>query len=142
MNAGSKNNEFMKTTGENNACAAFQDQLPELFESGANLKEQEHLKTCEQCSALVSDLEYIAQQAKLLLPIHDPSPVVWENIQTSLTSEKQNNGSSPTKMSQGPSGPAALPRRIVLTGFMGAGKSTVGRMLAARLRWPFLDIDS
>jgi shikimate kinase len=45
-------------------------------------------------------------------------------------------------MSQGPPGPAALPRRIVLTGFMGAGKSTVGRMLAARLRWPFLDIDS
>jgi shikimate kinase len=35
-----------------------------------------------------------------------------------------------------------LPRRIVLTGFMGAGKSTVGRILAARLRWPFLDIDS
>jgi shikimate kinase len=25
---------------------------------------------------------------------------------------------------------------------MGAGKSTVGRMLAARLGWPFLDIDS
>jgi shikimate kinase len=25
---------------------------------------------------------------------------------------------------------------------MGAGKSTVGRILAARLRWPFLDIDS
>jgi shikimate kinase len=38
--------------------------------------------------------------------------------------------------------PAPLPRRIVLTGFMGAGKSTVGRLLAARLRWPFLDIDS
>ena len=45
-------------------------------------------------------------------------------------------------MSQGPLGPAVLPRRIVLTGFMGAGKSTVGRLLAARLRWPFLDIDS
>jgi shikimate kinase len=38
--------------------------------------------------------------------------------------------------------PAPLPRRIVLTGFMGAGKSTVGDLLAARLRWPFLDIDS
>ena len=25
---------------------------------------------------------------------------------------------------------------------MGAGKSTVGRLLAERLRWPFLDIDS
>ena len=45
-------------------------------------------------------------------------------------------------MSAGPSGPVSLPRRIVLTGFMGAGKSTVGRILAARLRWPFLDIDS
>jgi shikimate kinase len=49
-------------------------------------------------------------------------------------------------MSAGPPGsvpsPASLPRRIVLAGFMGAGKSTVGRILAARLRWPFLDIDS
>jgi hypothetical protein len=35
----------------------------------------------------VRDLEYIAQQAKLLLPIHDPSPDVWENIQTALKKE-------------------------------------------------------
>jgi hypothetical protein len=101
MNAGSKNNESMKTIGQSMTCEEFQDQLPGLFESGAPLKEQEHLKTCEQCSALVSDLEYIAQQAKLLLPIHDPSPAVWDNIQTSLASDKQNSGSnsstSPTK---------------------------------------------
>jgi shikimate kinase len=32
-------------------------------------------------------------------------------------------------------------RRIVLTGFMGAGKSTVGRLLAERLDWQFLDVD-
>ncbi len=32
-------------------------------------------------------------------------------------------------------------RRIVLTGFMGAGKSTVGRLLAAELDWRFLDLD-
>jgi len=31
--------------------------------------------------------------------------------------------------------------RIFLTGFMGAGKTTVGRELAARLGWPFLDLD-
>ena len=30
---------------------------------------------------------------------------------------------------------------IYLTGFMGSGKSTVGRLLAARLRWPFVDLD-
>jgi len=32
--------------------------------------------------------------------------------------------------------------RLVLTGFMGAGKSTIGRILAARLNWNFLDLDA
>src|SRR4051812_2227182 len=30
---------------------------------------------------------------------------------------------------------------IYLTGFMGSGKSTVGRMLADRLGWDFIDLD-
>jgi len=41
--------------------------------------------------------------------------------------------------------PVALPshlRRLVLTGFMGAGKTTIGRLLAARLGWEFLDLDA
>jgi shikimate kinase len=33
-------------------------------------------------------------------------------------------------------------RSLVLVGMMGAGKSTIGRRLAARLRLPFLDADS
>ena len=37
--------------------------------------------------------------------------------------------------------PEARPERIVLVGFMGAGKSTVGRVLARRLGWSFLDMD-
>jgi shikimate kinase len=37
--------------------------------------------------------------------------------------------------------PTAL-RRIVLTGFMGAGKTTVGCLLAERLNWEFLDLDT
>lgn len=32
--------------------------------------------------------------------------------------------------------------RLVLTGFMGAGKSTVGALLATALRWRFLDLDA
>lgn len=32
--------------------------------------------------------------------------------------------------------------RIYLTGFMGAGKTTVGSMLAERLGWPFVDLDA
>jgi shikimate kinase len=31
--------------------------------------------------------------------------------------------------------------RVVLTGFMGAGKSTVGALLAAHFRWRFVDVD-
>jgi shikimate kinase len=31
--------------------------------------------------------------------------------------------------------------RIVLTGFMGSGKTTTGRLLADRLNWTFLDLD-
>jgi len=69
-------------------CAQFQDRLPELFESGADLSTNQHLRTCTNCSALVRDLEYIAQQAKLLLPLHDPSPEVWTNIRSAI----QNNG--------------------------------------------------
>lgn len=65
-------------------CQEFQQQLPELFESGADLNSQPHLQACENCAALVRDLEYIASQAKLLLPIQDPSPAVWRNIQTAL----------------------------------------------------------
>src|SRR4051812_48818862 len=33
-------------------------------------------------------------------------------------------------------------RSVVLVGMMGAGKSTIGRRLSARLRLPFLDADT
>ena len=36
---------------------------------------------------------------------------------------------------------ADRPARIVLVGFMGAGKSTVGPLAAQRLGWAFLDLD-
>ncbi len=39
-------------------------------------------------------------------------------------------------------GQDAPPRRIVLTGFMGSGKSTVGPIVAARLGWRFIDVDN
>ncbi|HEX3435433.1 MAG TPA: hypothetical protein VHT24_01600 [Pseudacidobacterium sp.] len=67
-------------------CAEFQQKLPELFESGVDVSNEQHVKGCENCAALVRDLEYIAAQAKLLLPIHDPSPAVWDHIQSAIRS--------------------------------------------------------
>jgi shikimate kinase len=50
---------------------------------------------------------------------------------------------APTTASQEAEILAALGRRlIVLVGMMGAGKSTVGRRLAARLNLPFVDADT
>jgi shikimate kinase len=39
-------------------------------------------------------------------------------------------------------GPVPEYRVVCLTGFMGSGKSTVGRLLAAQLAWRFADLDA
>jgi len=39
------------------------------------------------------------------------------------------------------SGTEDAPRIVVLTGFMGSGKTTTGRALAGLLRWEFIDLD-
>jgi shikimate kinase len=46
-----------------------------------------------------------------------------------------------TVSSQGSSSTGVLPRRIVLTGFMGSGKTTVGPLVARRMGWSFVDVD-
>ena len=67
---------------------------------------------------------------------------------TSAESEEQTQNkteASTEKMPNNEPGPTPVPahlRRLVLTGFMGAGKSTIGRLLAARLNWTFLDLDA
>jgi hypothetical protein len=68
-------------------CQQFQEVLPHIIESGGNQEQEAHLQSCKACSELVRDLKYIAEQAKLLLPMRDPSPRVWTNIQQSLERE-------------------------------------------------------
>jgi hypothetical protein len=68
-------------------CAEFQKVLPYIIERGGSKEEQEHLATCPVCSDLVADLTHIAESAKLLVPMEDPSPRVWHNIQRTLERE-------------------------------------------------------
>jgi hypothetical protein len=68
-------------------CREFQEVLPHIIESGGDAEQEGHLRSCESCTALVRDLKYIAEQAKLLLPMYDPNPRVWKNIEQSLQRE-------------------------------------------------------
>jgi hypothetical protein len=68
-------------------CAEFQRVLPYIIETGGNAAEDQHLRDCPICSDLVQDLRYIAEQAKLLVPMEDPSPRVWIGIRRSLERE-------------------------------------------------------
>ena len=68
-------------------CQQFQEKLPYIIERGGGGEDESHLQECESCASLVRDLRYIAEQAKLLLPMHDPNPRVWNNIEQSLQRE-------------------------------------------------------
>jgi hypothetical protein len=68
-------------------CLEFQRVLPYIIETGGNPDEEQHLRECAVCSDLVQDLRYIAEQAKLLVPMEDPSPRVWDDIRGSLERE-------------------------------------------------------
>ncbi len=68
-------------------CAEFQKVLPYIIETGGSAEEEKHLKECAICSDLVQDLRYIAEQAKLLVPMEEPSPKVWEGIRDGLQRE-------------------------------------------------------
>ena len=77
------------TSGSENQmnCAEFQHDLPLIIDSGGTGQQEEHLRTCEVCRGLVNDLRYIADQAKLLVPMYEPSPKVWDGIEEKLKIE-------------------------------------------------------
>ncbi len=75
-------------------CAEFQQALPYIIDSGGNAEQEAHLQSCPVCSDLVADLKYIAEVAKLLVPMEDPPARVWEGIHRSL--EREATAARPT----------------------------------------------
>jgi hypothetical protein len=72
------------------SCAEFQGQLPELIGSGQDVSKHPHIQECELCSALLSELEVIAQAARDLFPNVEPPAEVWDKIESALKSEASN----------------------------------------------------
>jgi len=68
-------------------CAEFQAQMPDLIGSGESIASHPHLQTCDQCRALLADLESIAEAARQLFPIDDPPDSLWENIESAIKSD-------------------------------------------------------
>ena len=67
----------------------------------------------------------------------------WESEHQAIPARARNPSMHMTALSQPEplQKRLAAPRRIVLTGFMGSGKTTVGPLVAARLGWNFVDVD-
>jgi predicted anti-sigma-YlaC factor YlaD len=70
------------------SCAEFQTQLSDLISSGATTANDPHLKTCENCRALLRDLETIAEAARQLFPIEEPPEALWQQIETAIGQDK------------------------------------------------------
>jgi hypothetical protein len=67
-------------------CVELQESLIEN-ESGSTAAQRAHLKNCQQCAALVADLLVIACAAGELRAGEEPSPQVWNSIETTLRRE-------------------------------------------------------
>ena len=67
-------------------CEEFERVLPELGDN-RSIEQQEHLKSCSACSDLVSDLNEISRQGRLLQATEEPSPWVWNSIEVALRQE-------------------------------------------------------
>jgi hypothetical protein len=71
------------------SCAEFQAQMAELIGSGEDLSADPHLRDCEGCRALLSDLKTIADAARQLFPSTEPPDEVWANIESAIKREKE-----------------------------------------------------
>ena len=67
-------------------CDEFERVVAES-EEARSFEQEEHLRSCSQCSDLLSDVNAIAQQARLLRGSEEPSPRVWRNIELELREE-------------------------------------------------------
>jgi hypothetical protein len=67
-------------------CVELQESLAEI-ERGRSREQMAHLKACAACAELVRELDLIIAAAGELQEANDPSPRVWNSIETALRRE-------------------------------------------------------
>jgi hypothetical protein len=67
-------------------CVELQQSLAEA-EDGSSLEQQAHLRACPACSTLVKELRLIVAAAGELQAADEPSPRVWNSIESALRQE-------------------------------------------------------
>jgi hypothetical protein len=78
----------IKTTQPDSDCAEFQASMADRIGAGEDLQDNPHLRSCERCSSLVSELEAIAEVARQLMPIDaEPDDDLWSKIESKLALE-------------------------------------------------------
>jgi len=72
-------------------CAEVERGLPEFLDDAPDVAIQRdfeaHLKSCPDCSDLVSDLKLISSEARQLATSEEPAPRVWARIAADLRAE-------------------------------------------------------
>jgi Putative zinc-finger len=72
-------------------CSEVQRALPEFLDDTPDIAFQTdfeaHLKSCPDCSDLVSDLKLISSEARQLATAEEPPPMVWARIAAQLRAE-------------------------------------------------------
>jgi hypothetical protein len=83
----------MSENANNLSCAAFQAELPELIASEENIAGNPHYQSCENCRALLADLETIAAEVRRLFPEVEPPHDLWVPIELAMKDEEARSGS-------------------------------------------------
>jgi Putative zinc-finger len=72
-------------------CSDLQRVLPEVLDGAPSIalpsEVENHVRTCSDCSDLVSDLKLISSQARNLAESDEPAPRVWVRIAAELRAE-------------------------------------------------------
>jgi len=78
----------MNANSANMSCESFQAQLADLVGSGEDVSLHPHLRSCANCTALLADLQVIADAAKRLFSVEQPQEDLWQRIELAIKKEE------------------------------------------------------